>query len=81
MKLHAVKFGLALGIVWGISIFAMAISGAYMGFGDQLVDIMSSLYIGYSASATGALIGLVWGFADAFVGGFVVAWIYNKLIG
>ncbi len=29
----------------------------------------------------GAVIGAVWGFIDGAIGGFVFAWLYNKLSG
>jgi len=36
--------------------------------------------VGYSATIVGILIGAVWGFIDAFIGGVVLAWLYNKLL-
>lgn len=81
MKLNAVKFGLALGLVWGVSAALLALFASFLGWGTGMVEVLSSLYIGYAPSTLGAAIGLVWGFIDAFVGGFIVIWLYNRLIG
>lgn len=81
MKLHAVKFGLAIGIVWAAVSFIVGLTAMWWGWCDAWLEVMASIYIGYSATVLGAFIGLVWAFVDAFVGGFLVAWLYNKLVG
>ncbi len=81
MKLHSVKFGLAIAIVWSVVTFIMALTSMYLGWCDQMQEVLSSIYIGYMPTWTGAFIGLVWAFIDAFIGGFLVAWLYNKLVG
>lgn len=81
MKLHAVKLGLSLGIVWAVAMVMLSFMTMWWGWGDSVVDVMGSLYIGYSATPLGALIGLGWAFCDAFIGGFVIAWLYNKMVG
>lgn len=81
MKLHAVKFGLAIGIVWAAVCFIMSFTAMWFGWCDIMVELMASIYIGYSPTVAGAFIGLVWALADGFIGGFVVAWLYNKLVG
>lgn len=40
---------------------------------------MTGIYLGYSTSWLGSIIGLVYGFADGFISLFLLAWIYNKL--
>lgn len=75
-KLNPVRVGLAGGILWGLLSFAMAVTAMY-GWGASLVNLFSPLYIGYSASWTGAVIGFVWGFADCFVLGAVFSLIFN----
>jgi len=42
-------------------------------------DFLSTLYLGYSLSFFGIIIGMIWAFFDAAIGGFVIAWLYNKL--
>jgi hypothetical protein len=50
---------------------------AMFGWGTALIAPLASLYIGYSASILGAIIGVIWAFIDGFVAGVVIAWIYN----
>ena len=49
------------------------------GWGKGIVEVMSSVYIGYSASFLGGIIGAVWGFADGLIGGAIFALIYNGI--
>ncbi len=78
MKLNVKAFGLACGIIWGAIVLLFGL-GAMMGWGEDIVKFISRFYVGYQASFFGAVIGLVWGFVDAFVGGAIFAWLYNKL--
>ncbi|MDP2654126.1 MAG: hypothetical protein Q8Q08_08860 [Candidatus Omnitrophota bacterium] len=42
----------------------------------RCVAVMSR---GYGTNPAGALIGTTRGFVDAFIGGYVLAWLYNRL--
>ena len=74
MKVKALS--ISLGIVWaaGVVILGWVAIG---GWGDYAVDVLGSLYIGYEASFTGAIIGGIWAFVDAAVAGFFIAFLYN----
>ena len=81
-KLDIKSVALALGIMWslgiaGISIVAL-MSEVYL---HNIVEFLSSIYLGYSLSISGILIGMIWGFIDAAIGGLVFAWLYNKFSG
>ena len=81
MKLDVKAFALACAIIWGVGLFALtwwiiAFDGAT---GER--TIIGQLYRGYSISPLGSLIGLVWAFFDALVGGAIFAWLYNRLAG
>ncbi len=78
-KLNATAFGLALGIIWAVFLFLVVLLSMYANWGNALVELMGSLYLGVNVSWTGALFALPWAFIDAFIGGFLVAWLYNKL--
>lgn len=78
-KLNATALGLALGIIWAVFLFLMVLLAMYANWGNAWVDLISSLYLGVNVSWTGALLALPWAFVDAFIGGFLVAWLYNKL--
>ena len=77
-RLSPHALGISIGILWSAYTVFCAIT-AMFGWGAALVDAISSLYIGYNAPISGALIGAAWGFLDGYIAGFVVAWIYNKV--
>ena len=77
-KLNASALGIALGISWVACIVFVGIT-AMFGWGTAWVEGLSSLYIGYQASILGIIIGSCWAFLDGFIGGVMIAWIYNKI--
>ena len=79
MKLHALAFGLALGIIWGLGVFCLA--WWVMAFEGATHDLMllGHIYRGFNISPLGSVIGLAWGLADGFGGGVILAWTYNCL--
>ena len=79
MKLNVKAFALSCGLIWAVALFALtwwiiAFDGA-----TGEVTMIGRLYRGYSISPAGSLIGLVWAFFDALIGGAVFAWLYNLL--
>jgi hypothetical protein len=78
-ELNPVKMGLTLGIVCGLYVLFIGLTSALFDWGTAIVDLISSLYIGYSSTLIGSFIGLIWGFIDGFVFGFLLIFIYNKL--
>ncbi|MBN1914047.1 MAG: bacteriophage holin [Candidatus Omnitrophica bacterium] len=78
-KLDARALGLTLGIVWSLSVSIMGILAMTINYGASFVNVLSKLYIGYGASISGVMIGAIWGFFDAGIGGVIIAWLYNKL--
>ncbi len=77
-KCQPLALGVAIGVLWALYVFCVGIT-AMFGWGAALVGALASLYIGYSASIVGAVIGAIWAFIDGFVAGLVIAWIYNKV--
>jgi hypothetical protein len=78
--LHSKKFGLAGGIIWGLCMFVSTIVSMYTGYAKQWLILMSDIYPGYRISGWGSLLGLIYGFLDAFIGLFLLAWLYNKFL-
>ncbi len=81
MTLDVRAFALACGILWGLGLFALtwwiiAFDGAT---GEP--TFLGRLYRGYTISAAGSFVGLVWAFLDGLVGGAIFAWLYNRLVG
>jgi hypothetical protein len=79
MKLNTKAFSLTCGIVWGLGLFFLTWWMIAFGGATGEKTIIGKIYIGYSVSAAGSLIGLVWGFVDALIGGAIFAWLYNLI--
>ena len=79
VRLHPVSFGLAFGILWGAATLLVGILAFAFGWGGPFVNVLGSLYVGYEPTILGSLVGGVWGLIDGFIGGFILAWLYNLL--
>ncbi len=79
-KLDAKSLALAIGIMWSIGVLSLSlIALVSQDYLHNIVGFLSSVYIGYDLSFIGIIIGMIWGFFDAAIGGFLIAWLYNKL--
>ena len=76
-RLSPLALGLALGVMWGVSVFLMGLIAYQFMYGATFVSTMGTLYVGYEATIIGSIIGGLIGFVDAFIGGAVIAWLYN----
>ena len=81
MRLNVRAFALTCGIVGGMTVFfatwrVIAFQGPI-----GVVTPTESIYLGYSVTPVGSLIGLAWGAFDGTVVGAIFAWLYNKLAG
>ena len=77
MELRKRALGIALGLVWGLAIMLGTWWLLIWGSPGQTISKLGNLYLGYSYSWSGAVIGFIWGFVCGFIGGFLIAWIYN----
>jgi len=77
--LEAKRVALALGILSGLCMLVMTLFAVISGWGSALINMLSSVYIGYDSSLLGALFGSIWGFVDGYVSGYLFVVIYNKL--
>lgn len=79
MALNPKNFGLAAGILWGLCMLVITLISVVTGYAAGVLNIMASIYPGYSISLLGSVIGLVYGFIDGFIGLYIFAWLYNWL--
>ena len=77
--LNAKKLGIAGGIVWGGCFYLTTLLCLYTGYAEFWLAPWVSVYPGFELSLSGAFVGLLYGFADGFIGLYLLAWIYNKL--
>ncbi len=78
MQLQATAFGLAGGVLWGVSVLLMTLVSAFTGYASLFLHILMEIYPGFEVTLLGAIIGLGYAFVDGFLGGFVLAWLYNR---
>jgi len=78
MTMNAKNFALACGILWAVGIFILGIISTYSNWGAIMHDVFASVYIGYNPGWIGSLVGAIWAFIDAFIGGFLLIWLYNR---
>jgi tetrahydromethanopterin S-methyltransferase subunit G len=80
MKFSKKAFGLALGILWGVSIFLATICVMIIGGGNTLA-LLQKFYFGYDISFIGAILGLIYGFVHGFIWGWLFALLCNAFAG
>jgi hypothetical protein len=76
-KLNIKALAMAGGALWGVYMLLIAWSAWLFNWGTGFVTAMSSIYIGFTPTFLGGVIGAVWGFIDGAIAGAVIAWIYN----
>jgi len=81
MKLNVKAFALACGILWGLGLFVLTWWVIAFDGSTSEITMIGRLYRGYTISPLGSLLGLLYGFIDAFIGGAILAWLYNRIAG
>ena len=70
---------LTLGIIGGASMFLLAWWLIIIGNAEGPTTLLERMYIGYSFTPLGSVIGAVWGFVDFGIAGAIFAWLYNLI--
>ena len=70
---------LTLGIIGGASMFLLAWWLIIIGNAEGPTTLLERMYIGYSFTPMGSVIGAAWGFFDWAIAGAIFAWLYNKI--
>ena len=71
--------GLTLGIFGAVSMFTLAWWLILIGNAEGPTTLFERVYIGYSFTPLGSIIGAAWGFVDWGIAGAVFAWLYNLI--
>ena len=69
--------GLTTAIFGAASMFFLAWWLMLTGNAEGPVTLFERIYIGYSFTPMGSVIGAVWGFVDFGIAGALFAWLYN----
>ncbi|HKV78693.1 MAG TPA: bacteriophage holin [Candidatus Sulfotelmatobacter sp.] len=80
MKVNTKALALASAVVWGFVMLAVGVTNLIVGnYGQQFLQAMSSVYPGYhdTRGIAEVIVGTLYGLCDGFIGGAVIAWLYN----
>ena len=80
LRLDTKRFGIACGLTLSLFTEMIGCAAWWFDWGTELVEVASSLYIGFEPNGLGVFIGGVWGFVDGFIGGVLLAWVYNRTL-
>jgi hypothetical protein len=72
-------FALTTGIFGAVTMFSLAWWLILTGNAEGPTTLVERVYIGYSFTPIGSIIGAIWGFFDFAIAGVIFAWLYNKI--
>ena len=70
---------LTTGIFGAFAMFLLAWWLIIIGNAEGPVTLFERVYIGYSFTPLGSVIGAIWGFVDWGIAGAIFAWLYNLI--
>ena len=70
---------LTAGIFGASTMFLLAWWLILIGNAEGPPTLLERMYIGYSFTPLGSVIGALWGFVDFAIGGAIAAWLYQKI--
>jgi hypothetical protein len=73
------SIALTAGIFGAASMFLIAWWLILNGNAEGPPTLLERMYIGYSFTPLGSVIGALWGFIDFAIGGAIAAWLYQKI--
>jgi len=80
MKIEPKAMALAMGVLWAaVVLFAGVVNLAWDGYASAFLEGVASIYPGYEVGGAGSVIvGTLWAVVDGGIGGFLLAWLYNR---
>ena len=81
MRLNLKALALSCGILWALCLFLVTLISLATGYADALLEVVASIYPGYSVSALGLILGLIYGFVDGAIAALIFGWVYNLFVG
>ncbi|MFH1196775.1 MAG: hypothetical protein V1720_13820 [bacterium] len=80
MKLSIRALSLSGGIISGLILLLLTYAFILMGYEGATLVKLRNIYLGYSITWVGGLIGFLWGFLTGLVFGAILAWLYNRFV-
>ena len=83
MQLNAKAFALTAGLIWAVGLFLVILPNLiWSGYGVAFLDMVDSIYPGFHrGTAIGLIVVPLYAFVDAFIVGWIFAWLYNRFAG
>ncbi len=81
--LNPKALAISVGVLWGVYVFFLGLiltvfpNAKFFWVSKEFLEILATLYPGYSATLLGSFIGLFWAFICGAVGGAIIAWLHN----
>ena len=71
------RFALTAGIFGAVTMFLLPWWLMLTGNTEGPTTLLERVYLGYSFTPLGSIIGAAWGFVDWGIAGAIFAWLYN----
>lgn len=84
MMLSTKAWALTTAIIMAASLLIVGLLNlAFPSYGTAFLEIFRSMYPGYRAMTgfAAVIVGTIYAAVDGLVFGFLIAWVYNKLVG
>jgi hypothetical protein len=78
-KLSVYALSLSVGCVSAIFMFLMGLLTNF-GMCGKMMEMMSSIFLGFQTGFVGSLIGAAWGFVSGVIEGCLIAIFYNMFL-
>jgi len=80
-RAHKSAMGFAFGAICGLAIFVITAIHVATRVDGLPLYLLAQYFTGYEVTWKGAFIGMSWGFAVGFVGGWLLAFVHNFTVG
>ena len=79
-RAHKRALGLAFGVLFGGAFFLLTAIHVVLKIDGLPLGLLAHYFQGYDVTWNGAFVGLAWGFAVGFVGGWLLGFVHNFTI-
>lgn len=79
-KIHPVSFGVAVGVISGLSTFFMGLMALFLYTGKPLVAMLGTMYVTYNPSLFNSVVGGVAVSVNGFIAAYIISLVYNLML-
>ncbi len=74
-----VEIGFCLGIAWAAFLVVWSLAEITTGEPSPWLLLIAYIYEGFDLTPKGILLGAGWAFADGFISGYIIAWLWSLI--